>query len=69
MLKTEASTISPALKPDAYAQLMNGLIYCHQAIELPDGDYLLRLGVLDQHSGLMGTADARVTIGPASGGK
>lgn len=60
--KTEATTYTPALKPEAFAEVMQNLFYCHQSIELPAGDYLLRLGVLDQHTGLMGTTNAKVTI-------
>ena len=46
---------------------MKGLLYCHQAIELPPGDYVLRLGVLDDHTGLMGTTNARVTVASTVG--
>ena len=60
--KTEATTYTPALKPEAFAEVLQKLFYCHQSIELPAGNYLLRLGVLDQHTGLMGTTNAKVTI-------
>ena len=67
-LKTEGSTLNSALKPQEYRSLLNGLLYCNQAIELPPGNYILRLGVLDDHTGLIGTTNARVTIGsPAAG--
>ncbi|HEY6307252.1 MAG TPA: VWA domain-containing protein [Candidatus Angelobacter sp.] len=62
LVKTEASTVTPAYKPDAFTQVMQSLFYCHQSIELPAGDYLLRLGVLDQHTGLIGTTNAKITV-------
>lgn len=66
-VKTEGSTVNPALSSDEYANLMRGLLYCHQAIALPPGDYVLRLGVLDDHTGLIGTTNARVTVASSAG--
>lgn len=65
-IKTEGSTVNPALSSDEYVHLMRGLLYCHQAIELPPGNYVLRLGVLDDHTGLIGTTNARVTVASTS---
>jgi hypothetical protein len=39
---------------------------CQQTIELPAGSYFLRLGVRDDRTGLMGTANAHVTVDRAS---
>ena len=67
-VKTEGSTVNPALSSNEYQNLMRGLLYCHQAIELPPGNYVLRLGVLDDHTGLIGTTNARLTVATTVGG-
>jgi VWFA-related protein len=61
-VKTEAQKMGGALNPDAYAKVMKGFFPCRDALELQPGDYLLRLGVRDNVTGLIGTANASLTI-------
>lgn len=60
------NTFKAELKPDIYARVMKGALPCQHAIDLPPGKYLLRMGVRDAQTGLIGTSNARVTIGVAS---
>jgi VWFA-related protein len=68
LVKTEASTINAALKPDTFTKVMRTTFNCQQLIDLPAGSYFLRLGVRDDRTGLMGTANAKVTVTQASAG-
>jgi len=62
VLKTETSTITAALKPGTFAQIMQNTFPCQQSIDLAAGSYVLRLGVRDRRTGLTGTANATVTV-------
>jgi len=59
---TEAQKMGGALNADAYAKIMKGFFPCRDALALQPGDYLLRLGVRDNVTGLIGTANASLTI-------
>jgi hypothetical protein len=59
--------INSALKPEMYVKVMEGAFPCQQTIDLAPGNYFLRLGVRDKHTGLIGTTNAKVTV-PAAGG-
>ena len=59
---TEAQKMGGALNPDAYAKVMKGFFPCRDQVALQPGDYLLRLGVRDNVTGLIGTANAALTI-------
>jgi len=61
-LTTEAQKMGGALNPDAYAKVMKGFFPCRDQLTLQPGDYLLRLGVRDNVTGLIGTANASLTI-------
>jgi VWFA-related protein len=63
---TEAQKMGGALNPDAYAKVMKGFFPCRDALALQPGDYLLRLGVRDNVTGLIGTANASLTIAEES---
>jgi len=67
-IKTNASTVNASLKPDTYTKVMRGGFPCKQTIALPAGNYFLRLGVRDDRTGLMGTANARVTVTATAAG-
>jgi VWFA-related protein len=62
LVKTEASTITAALKPETYAHVMQTIFPCQQYISLAPGAYKLRLGVRDDTTGLLGTASAKVIV-------
>ncbi|HSK45215.1 MAG TPA: VWA domain-containing protein [Candidatus Binatia bacterium] len=59
---TEAQKMGGALNPDAYAKVMKGFFPCRDELVLQPGDYLLRLGVRDNVTGLIGTANAALTV-------
>jgi VWFA-related protein len=63
LIKTEATSHKAALKPDVYQQVMLARFFpCQISFELPAGDYILRLGVRDSHTGLIGTGNATVKV-------
>ncbi|HEY6350956.1 MAG TPA: VWA domain-containing protein [Candidatus Angelobacter sp.] len=62
LIKTEATTLKLALLPETFTRVMKSIVPCQRNIDLPPGNYLLRLGVMDDHTSLIGTANARVTI-------
>jgi VWFA-related protein len=63
-----AQNFSAALKPDQYQMVLQKFFPCNQAFELSSGDYLLRLGVRDNTTGLIGTVNAPVTIAASATG-
>ncbi|HKF23273.1 MAG TPA: VWA domain-containing protein [Candidatus Angelobacter sp.] len=67
LLRTESKTITASLKPDSFSRMLNTYFPCQEKIDLPAGSYLLRLGVRDGTTGLIGTAIGRVTVEAASG--
>jgi VWFA-related protein len=68
-IKTEVSTMTTALTVQDYAGVMQSAFPCQNAFDLTPGKYLLRLGAIDNRSGLMGTTTARVDVSsPAADG-
>jgi VWFA-related protein len=65
-LATEARKMGGALTADGYAKVMAGYFPCRDEFNLKPGDYILRLGVRDNETGLIGTANAALTV-PAEG--
>jgi VWFA-related protein len=57
-----SSTFAIALKPEQYQLVMQKFLPCSQTLELQPGDYILRLGVRDNSTGLIGTANARIKL-------
>jgi VWFA-related protein len=68
-LKTDANRMAGPLKNDAYERVIKAYFPCQERFELPPGAYILRLGVRDNSTGLIGTANAAVEIAsaPATG--
>ncbi|HMC31386.1 MAG TPA: VWA domain-containing protein [Candidatus Angelobacter sp.] len=62
LVRGESSTIKAALKPETFARVMHESFPCQQAIDLPPGNYFLRLGVRDDRTGLIGTTNAKVAV-------
>lgn len=62
-LRTEASDITAALKPEAYQQVLRTNLPCRAAFELKQGSYFLRLAVRDERTGLIGSQNAELTVG------
>jgi VWFA-related protein len=61
-IKKDGATMTAALKPDVYEQVVRQGFPCQQKLTLPLGDYLLRLGVRDNTTGAIGTADTKVSV-------
>jgi VWFA-related protein len=64
-VRPDANQISAALLPDAYKQVLQRGFPCEESFDLPAGDYVLRMGVRDGRSGLIGTTTGSVTVAPA----
>ncbi len=64
---TEAQKMGGSLPPEAYAKVMKSFFPCRDQLSLAPGEYLLRLGVRDNTTGLIGTVNASVTV-PADAG-
>jgi VWFA-related protein len=64
-LKMQGNTFNAALVPEQYEKVMKAFFPCNQAVELPPGEYLLRLAVRDTNNGLIGTANGSATVPPA----
>jgi VWFA-related protein len=67
-LHVQANTFNAALAPEQYQKVMKMIFPCSQTVDLPAGEYVLRLAVRDITSGLIGTANGRVTV-PATTAK
>ena len=65
-LKTDGTRINAGLKPDVYARIVTTYFPCRLNVDLPAGDYILRLAVRDSGTGLVGTANARLTVPAAT---
>lgn len=61
-LQTLSNTMVAALKPDEYNRVMQRSFPCRQSFEVGPGEYLLRLGVRDARTGLVGTLNAPLTV-------
>lgn len=61
-VKTEGTKMNAALKPDALAKIKSSFFPCELKIDLPPGQYILRLAVRDGGSGVVGSANAQVTV-------
>jgi hypothetical protein len=61
-VKGNSSTITASLNAATYDKVMTAGFPCSVSIDLPEGNYWLRLGVQDRRSGLIGTTNARVLV-------
>ncbi|MGE5322506.1 MAG: VWA domain-containing protein [Actinomycetota bacterium] len=70
-LKSEGNRLAGSLRPEAFTKVMSGFFPCQEQVDLPPGKYVLRLGVRDNSTGLIGTANATLevagTVGALSG--
>jgi len=60
--RKDASTYTAALQNEVYERVVREGFPCQQKLELPPGNYVLRLGVRDNGTGQIGTADVRITV-------
>lgn len=56
------STVKAAMKPETFQKILQSGFPCKSEIALPAGSYLLRLGIRDNRTGLIGTANAKVNV-------
>ncbi len=61
-VKTEGTKVNAALKPDAFAKVKSKFFPCELKVDLPPGQYFLRLAVRDSNSGSVGSVNAQVTV-------
>jgi len=61
-VKTEATKVEAVLKPEVYEKIVHSFFPCELKVDVPPGQYLLRLGVRDKNTEKIGTANAEVTI-------
>lgn len=61
-IKFQGNTFNAALAPEPYQKVMKAFFPCNQTLELPPGEYLLRLAVRDTNNGLIGTANGSATV-------
>lgn len=66
-LQPQAQTFNAGLKPEDFQTVMQRFFPCSQSLDLAAGEYVLRLAVRDNATGLIGTASAKVTVPPAPG--
>lgn len=62
LLKTASSTMEATLKPDVFSKVMQSSFPCQQKIALDPGSYLLKLGVIDNRTGQLGTTTGKITF-------
>jgi VWFA-related protein len=58
----DGTTLTAALRADVYEKIVRQGFPCQQKLTLPAGDYLLRLGVRDNTTGAIGTAETRLSV-------
>jgi hypothetical protein len=57
LAKAEVQQAEAPLKPETYARIEKSGLPMPVSIKLPPGDYMLRLGVRDNRTGLFGTTE------------
>lgn len=65
-LTNQTETMTANLKPNTYAEVMKYGLRLQQKLDLAPGKYLLKFGVRDTRSNLVGTASAPVEVPPQS---
>jgi hypothetical protein len=61
-VKTEATEVKAELKPEVFAKVKSSFFPCEVKIDLPPGQYVLRLAVRDNDGATVGSANAQVTV-------
>jgi VWFA-related protein len=61
-IRTQGNTFNAALKPEQYQQVLQKIFPCNQTLDLPPGEYGLRLAVRDKSNGLIGTANGHASV-------
>jgi hypothetical protein len=61
-VRVQGNAFNAALKPEQYQKVMQMIFPCNQTLDLPPGEYILRLAVRDNTNGLIGTANGHATV-------
>ena len=61
-VKTEGTRINASLKPDVFARVKASFFPCELKLDLPAGQYILRLAARDANGENVGSANAQVTV-------
>jgi hypothetical protein len=61
-LKLESTAVHAELTPENFQRISNSFFPCQQTVSLPAGNYILRLAVIDNRTGLIGTATTTTKI-------
>lgn len=61
-LRIESTSIHAELTPENFERINKTFFPCQQTVSLPAGSYILRLGVIDNRTGLIGTATTTTTV-------
>ena len=61
-LKREFTVVHAELTPENFERISKTFFPCQQSVDLPAGKYTLRLGVIDNRTGLIGTATTTTTV-------
>ena len=59
-LRKEGTNLTAALQPDVFEGVVREGFPCQEKFAVPPGEYTLRLGVRDNATGLIGTADTKL---------
>ncbi|HEY4675603.1 MAG TPA: VWA domain-containing protein [Candidatus Angelobacter sp.] len=62
MLKKDGTNLTAALHPDVYEKVVREGFPCQEKLALSPGEFILRLGVRDNATGMIGTVDTKLTI-------
>lgn len=62
---TEAARVEARLKPEVYEKINRTWFPCQISLDLPNGNYLLRLAVRDNMTGLIGSVNAQAIVNKA----
>jgi len=62
LVKTEATKVNAVLESAVYERISKSFYPCQVKLDLPPGRYFVRLGVRDNSSGRIGTANANITV-------
>jgi VWFA-related protein len=61
-VRKDGTVMDAALQPEVYEKIVRQGFPCQEKISLPPGEYLVRLGVRDNTTGAIGTADTKVSV-------
>ena len=61
-LKRESTIVHAELTSENFEKINNSFFPCRQSVDLPAGNYILRLGVIDNRTGLIGTATTTTKV-------